>query len=538
MSGAPTDPSSQLSNDRRAVPSAFAHRALSNIDILDAIFVYFDYAPFHGIEETPNKVAQHLSRNYEVDVTRTKTLAHLVRVCKAFSEPALRVLWRQLHDVFPLLRLLPSLYQVQENVPSGRRYGPISLDIYHLPDEVPQSEYDRLLQYAPYVRRLYALSPATTPFRRAEITEEGWVSVIRALGDQPLLPNLGTLHWLMERPAEELPQITTLLSPSIKILKLFCHVDLEQEQRLAEVQEAWKPYLQRLIEALPQRVPELIDLGFYTEDLDTRLVLEPLSLNHPPSLRTLSLSNSPQCTSIAFDPPGLLPLTRFATIQSLTLTLSLADLVVDGRTPEIRLDNLTELRIPYHPGHSCALNAIASSSLRELEVSGLQCFIPSTFQNISSEHVERVASRWPISTLLQPLLALPRMRKVWIAFTSWLPIKVTDHDVTTFAQAWTSIEQLHLAAAAFDLTCYQTGLPSLVALATHCPHLSDLLMVQLVIREDDIANLPPEPPNPLHALRAVKVNYGMQPATYRLVRDMIFPNLDQKLDARDWLYRD
>ncbi|KAL7280558.1 hypothetical protein ACG7TL_005491 [Trametes sanguinea] len=472
MSGAPIDPSGfpQLSNDRRALPSASTISALSNIDILDAIFVYFDYAPFHGIEETPNTVAIHI--------------------------------------------------------------------------------------YAPYVRRLYALSLDIRLSKHAEITEEGWMSVIRALGDQPLFPNLQTLYWLMERPTAEMPQIKALLSPSIKVLKLSCHVELETEQRPVEIQEAWKPHLQQLIEALPERVPELVDLAFYTKDLDARLVLDPLSLSYPASLRTLALSSSPQRTRISFGPRSLLPLMRFATIQSLRLALPIADVAIDDRMPEIRLDNLTELCIVYHRGYRCALDAISSSNLRELKVSDVQCFIPSSFQStcatwvrsfprlesinceLASVHVGRVASRWPVFTLFQPLLALPRMRKVCITFTSWIPIEITDHDLITFAQAWPSIEQLHLAPTAVDLSRLQTGLPSLVALSAHCPHLSDLRMVQLVIREDDIANLPPEPPNPLHALRTVKLNFGMKPATYRLIRDMIFPNLDQKPDARDGLYRD
>ncbi|KAI9062618.1 hypothetical protein FKP32DRAFT_814087 [Trametes sanguinea] len=543
----------QLESHRRPAPCASALRALSNIDILDAIFSHFEYSSFHAIEDTPDAVAKHISTNHGNDVTRTTTLAHSARVCKTFSEPALRILWRQLPDVFPLLRLLPSLYRVQENVPTGRRQWPIVLDIYHLPKDITEDECDRLLQYATYVRRLFALGP--TPFKRAEITEEGWMSIIHALGDQPFLPNLGTLHWLVDRPAEEIPRMTALLSSSVKVMKVYCLMDLEQEVRPPEIQEAWQPYLQQLIETLPERAPKLVDLAFHTEDLDTRLVLEPLSLTHSDSLRTLSLSNAPKCTRISFDLPGLLPLTRFTALQSLTLTLSLADIVVDDRTPEIRLDNLTQLRLPYHPGHSCALDAIASTSLRELEISGLNCFIPFSFQSIcaswvrsfpqlesiscwlASEDVEQVASRLPISTLFEPLLTLPRMRKVWIAFTSWLPIVVTDQDFTTFAQAWPLIEQLHLTAAAFHLSCYQTGLPSLVALATHCPRLSDLLMVQLVIRQDDVDNLPSETPNPLHALRAVKVNYGMQPAVYRLVRDRIFPNLVQK-PAEDWLYHD
>ena len=63
--------------------------------------------------------------DWEKDV-KQETLARCARVCKAFYLPAIRVLWRRLYDLFPLLSLLPSFKKIEPNhgveiYVSGRR---------------------------------------------------------------------------------------------------------------------------------------------------------------------------------------------------------------------------------------------------------------------------------------------------------------------------------------------------------------------------------------------------------------------------------
>ena len=78
-----------------------------NEDVLCAIFEQFDLHGGSGIYTTP-------------DVATQATLAHSARVCKAFYEPAIRVLWRRLEDCYPLFALLPQLMKVDEG---NLRYG-------------------------------------------------------------------------------------------------------------------------------------------------------------------------------------------------------------------------------------------------------------------------------------------------------------------------------------------------------------------------------------------------------------------------------
>lgn len=69
----------------------WTREALANEDVLHLIFEHFDLQP------GSNTIAQ----------TR-KNLLFAAKTCKAFSEPALNLLWRVLPSLLPLLLLLPS----------------------------------------------------------------------------------------------------------------------------------------------------------------------------------------------------------------------------------------------------------------------------------------------------------------------------------------------------------------------------------------------------------------------------------------------
>ena len=51
--------------------------------------------------------------DYTSSDPRFSTLAWSARVCKAFSEPALKVLWRTLPDIFPLLKLISKFQDIR-----------------------------------------------------------------------------------------------------------------------------------------------------------------------------------------------------------------------------------------------------------------------------------------------------------------------------------------------------------------------------------------------------------------------------------------
>lgn len=74
---------------------------LLNEDILCTIYEHFDQS-WDGINVSGKQEAEN-----------QEALARSARVCKAFYEPSVRVLWRRLEALFPLLCLIPTFTQIR-----------------------------------------------------------------------------------------------------------------------------------------------------------------------------------------------------------------------------------------------------------------------------------------------------------------------------------------------------------------------------------------------------------------------------------------
>ncbi|KAH9902370.1 hypothetical protein C8Q73DRAFT_669951 [Cubamyces lactineus] len=131
---------------------------LLNVDILDEIFQWFDYEVTHGhpLVDLVSFTCYRAPRDAEVD--RRRSLTSAARVCSAFHEPALRVLWRQLESLLPLFSLIGRFFaKVQEN--AEQTYGGSSGDAYHLPDHLHGQTSSISDQY---LRKLYLTSHRLT----------------------------------------------------------------------------------------------------------------------------------------------------------------------------------------------------------------------------------------------------------------------------------------------------------------------------------------------------------------------------------------
>ena len=78
-----------------------------NDDLLHTIFDHLDPVPY------PDYDAEGIQRRM--------TLISLATVCRDFHQPAMRVLWRVLDTIFPLLELFSSFVKVRTIVNSGDR---------------------------------------------------------------------------------------------------------------------------------------------------------------------------------------------------------------------------------------------------------------------------------------------------------------------------------------------------------------------------------------------------------------------------------
>ncbi|KAI9061690.1 hypothetical protein FKP32DRAFT_1686970 [Trametes sanguinea] len=511
-----------------ALTPSSAHQALANLDILTEIVSWFEFRCFHRLKphvrtdwvlEDMDSVFESSRERWkgilEAERVRTLTLAHLARVCKTFREPSLRMLWRQLRGIFPLLRLLPSLIMVQDLM--GWFGGQESQFVYHLPAHMLPGEWARLSSYAIYVRELYHVRPV--PIRPGNITEQTWTLLLRAFGNRPLLPNLQVLKWDAEEAHTELAALDILLCPSLEQLSIKCTTPSSMCAHVAR---------------------------------DPDAMIQLLSLSHPQSLRELCSS---ACESRHIHLQSLKALPRFTTIKSLGLCLTIADIPQADLPPKLELDNLESLSLYSLPAHGVGLNpaydVFASTNLRTLDIWRVQYISDAALQRMSSawarsfpclevfecsigfpamqdsdsdsETEPPLPSPAPLTSLLEPLLDLRRMREVIVGF--YVSPVVSDHDLTVFAQAWPSLEKLHLGWGTDDSPSSGPGLLGLLALSIGCPKLVSLELAEFTFCAEDAAQLPPEPPSPHHALRKLQVTNGMSPDAYNLVRHKIFPNL-------------
>lgn len=75
----------------------------------------FAKLPFHSNPDILDEICEYLSYEDEVDAddiaSSRRTLLRLALTCRAFLEPALDRLWRNLDSLFPLLKVLPAFIQ-------------------------------------------------------------------------------------------------------------------------------------------------------------------------------------------------------------------------------------------------------------------------------------------------------------------------------------------------------------------------------------------------------------------------------------------
>ncbi|OBZ65194.1 hypothetical protein A0H81_14849 [Grifola frondosa] len=142
-----------------------SHRALNNFDILLEIF---------------EKIFTHTF----IDRDERRTLARSARVCRSFSEPALRVLWRTLDGLNPACRLLITLKIFNINQSRYRNTTEEGFSAL-LPSEIPQQAWARFQQYASYVRTVRGVVEQSY--------SSIWIALASHIGNQPLFPCLQSI---------------------------------------------------------------------------------------------------------------------------------------------------------------------------------------------------------------------------------------------------------------------------------------------------------------------------------------------------------
>ncbi|EIW52406.1 uncharacterized protein TRAVEDRAFT_53828 [Trametes versicolor FP-101664 SS1] len=502
------------------------HPALLIEDILDEIFYYCDFIGHHGMLENA-------------------TLASLALVCTTFHEPAIRVLWRELRALTPLFRLIPSCHlQDHDNHANDSQGEVVSYDENNLSD-FSLHEWSRLRKYTGYVRLLYTMDYEEMKYLKLT----NWPMIRRLSGGEPLLPNVRVIFWQVDESIVD--GLLAFLSPSIDHLYIRC---VHEQPLTAKHELEWAARIKIWIDAMTRITPrrEFTVLSFDVAQLPPSLFAIPLSLaapNLPRALQRVKLETD----MFPIDLPSLTALASISNVHSLQLCEPNLSWSIWSRPPQapgglpgnVDFPYLQDLPIHNHPVEGPITSVISSASLRFLHIETWEYQDNATLCRTSRalakafpslDSIGFVDPRCRTNPPPEPLALLDLLSPFFghrvqdVSFASdTVAFAVGDDDLVALSRAWPMLTQLaiEMAGRAAPSSDYTVGLRGLLSLATHCASLKSLRFGRIVVLPEDVAQLPPEPPN--SDLRFLWVKERLSPDDQRLISDRIFPTCVHKV---------
>ncbi|KAI1790563.1 hypothetical protein LXA43DRAFT_890672 [Ganoderma leucocontextum] len=486
------------------------HKALDNEDVLYLICNCL----------TPDIEGRDLLES--VPRERAKTLARLARVCKNFHLPALRILWRRLQDMRPLLRLFSGL-----EIEAPDDDDPGELDVHT--NAILPPEWARFCMYAEYVQVVETIF-LPTGAARDRIPASTWTQLARLSCGSPLLPHLRELGWVLSSP--NCTGILRFLSPTITQLKIACfgiHNDTTPVN-----QQEWQSRFQSLLPTVFSVASKVTRLTMNAGQIDTFC----------PQLSNLHFLRYFRCTRV-----------NIRILQVLAALNELEELHVrifdTTDQPSISFSGFPKLRvlvISEHPSSNLVYNAFSSPRLHELIIGH---YPPQHLHNFT-ESCEVWARRFPslrhlsfylslddsatprpLRGAVRPLLILSNLRSV--GFSTWYTMfTIDDADVVAFAEAWPRMRHLKLAFAVGGSGSKDTdpsACPtpsSILALATKCPDLRTIHIRRLEVGRGTLPDLSQQPARghglECFSVQNVEVDEALVPEFARWI-DRLFPHL-------------
>ncbi|TBU58078.1 hypothetical protein BD310DRAFT_927940, partial [Dichomitus squalens] len=468
------------------------HPALEVSDVLTRIF--------EGVASIDALYGDH-------NLIRKRTLASAARVCVAFHEPAMRLLWRNLDSLHPLLAPLTSYIRVghHDTRVTNSRELELFHKIYMLDGFVDPEEWDRVVQRAKYVRSL-----RMTPVSTVGLVSSTWGYLLHLTGKEPLLPNLRDLTCTFLTP-QSTTMALVLLSPTISSLTYY--VDMGDVDYDLEGIRAWECSLRSLFSITSYIAQQLRSLRFADVGSPSPLPLSIISpLSQHRHLRTCELLfhselNFGMLESVSSD---------FRSLEELSLPQSCLDSnpleLLQGcrkparAPPAVRLGNLDTLKFPSMHGdmHCSSLAFFASPRLRRLAIS-IHGFegrneLSRTSRVIAESFPSLEALRWSLYPLpllvytsvevivfVEPLLKLHEMTSLELNLSPDTFI-IRNVEVQAMAKAWPRLSTLSITQPQphphSDL-----GPASLVSLATRCPRLTYLRLPVIHFPQSNLSHL-------------------------------------------------
>ncbi|KAI0333317.1 hypothetical protein GY45DRAFT_1432545 [Cubamyces sp. BRFM 1775] len=415
-----------------------------------------------------------------------KTLARLARVCKAFTNSALAVLWRDLHSVEVLLKVLPCLERDADAQ-------------YTITNDIPSAQWDRFKYYAGYVRALHQRAS----LQGLNVQRIVWTILKQRCCGRPLLPNLRTLE-MHNVDVHDPVCLNLLLSPSLRTVVLSFGRGSTRYGPLQPLIPAGStsPLFEVIIQLIASALPCLTYLRVL--DLPGSLpssCMEYLTPLH--QLHRLDLGND---TAVGY--PVLQCFARFPSLRVLNVAVVLQE---EDRKQQLDLDQgFSVLEVLQLNGQvddlraviqACSFPALRSISLAICAVDSVDVltgFLAGIYGRmpLSMSVVDLTASMChgltPISlaTMVEPVLSWGDVTTFKVKTANYVPILDND-TLRRIADAWPNLADFELCTTKTD-THYEIKRPKthvtmtgLVDLAKRCSRLRSLVIPAL-----DIATLP------------------------------------------------
>ncbi|TFK80810.1 hypothetical protein K466DRAFT_656436 [Polyporus arcularius HHB13444] len=441
----------------------------------------------------------HRGKSRHTDKYKSKeyksTLARLARTCKAFSDPALRVLWRRLDGINNLLQLLP-----QYTYPKPSTYWMAEPELPKLLSAEPDDDgWTRLQSYAIRVRQLKFCD-------WARVDHSTWMILSKRCNGAPLFPLLKRLLDFNVRSSDcEGAIVRLLFPPSLRSVTLFFDSWFEDE----EDPRPFRDILQHIVARVPDVQHLALGRGIgrcaslhpitglqSTTSLSFApdISLDDVILAHCASLPTLRDLSCRVHARHATKLPSMRG--AFQLLTRISLHGSAEDIVWFFK--ETSVASLRDISLVFD--RTVDTDELLQSILEVLKVA------PRSLRKFSMKMIIARNSPEPISLIeaIEPLLGLRHLQE--LTATSNHPFSLSAEDLIRMVTAWPDIRVLDIHDDRTRSALSVLPAHVLEQVAHRCPCLETLKLPRV-----DFTGLPPQAHEPVldHDL----VDLGFYPVT-------------------------
>ncbi|KAI8985576.1 hypothetical protein BD414DRAFT_441235 [Trametes punicea] len=512
------------------------HPALSCYDILFAVFqhlespeeTWYDYDP--TIQESSAWHIRHAAAE------NRRTLASCAQVCRAFFQPAVALLWRDVDDTSQLFDLLRAAPLCSAEPIAGRCAGDEKGKLACLSNQAA-----RALQYAWHVRAIHGPRKQVRS-HRDQSRLPAWVQM------QPLFPQLRYLRWTMSASHRTNCDFAELVPSSLHGLHLvFPRQTQGNGPSTAVSDRPCQDFARKLTSEFVLKARSLRYLRITVLDKMHESWLDSVSGLPLGQLETFDLESPPEASApLSF----LRPLAALQYLRHLGLRLpgsvpavgadafpSLCTLMLDANLVQLRAISAFLSTISSHSLESLTLlNCQSTSAAINFEMHELADILRRRFSGslrrlvlnlLGTSHPQ--AEPQSLTKTLEPLLDVHAMSDLTLSLSRDVhALTSSKEDLRKMAKAWPKVTRLHLSYGGAALSVHD-----LEYLAHHCASLTDLIIPAIdasVSQGEDV--LLRRQYLPRHGLRFLSLHDGGTCSTIpnpgRLARwlDTLFPKVD------------